>query len=143
MTSLAGPKPLKSFLFSLLLWFVIVGCAVLLFYVSARAMPVGLEGWSYFIRLPWFAVLVVPLLWSICSAFRGPAAVLIGVGLGLAGPIVAGWLYAACIDPNIASWGLPWGGMDVWVQGLLIAVPSSVAGGCIGYFLNRQKSARE
>jgi hypothetical protein len=136
-------KLLKSFFLSLLVWYAIVGSSVLGLYMLARASPVGSEAHSYFIRLVWLGALVIVLLWPICRILRGLAAVLIGASLGLAVPILVGWVWANWIERRVASWGLLWNGMDLWIQGFQIAIPSAIAAGIVGYLLSRQSVSRK
>jgi hypothetical protein len=136
--ALAMLKLLKSFFLSLLVWYVIVGSSVLGLYMLARASPVGPEAQSYFMRLIGLGAFVIIVLWPICRLLHGLAAVSIGTSFGLAVPILAGWVWLKWIERWDVSRGLLWNGMDLWIQGFQIAIPSALAGGIVGYFLGRQ-----
>jgi len=85
---------------------------------------------------------VVLLCWPVCRVLRRIPGTLTGLGIGLLIPIIAGWFWAQVVDPTRVRdwpnpwslpWGLNWGGPDAWVAGLVLSIPSTIAGGIVGF----------
>jgi hypothetical protein len=131
-------KSVRNVVFSLLVWYAIVGCAIAGMSVVARAASTGPEAHSYLMRAFWLGILVILLIWSVCRVLRRLPAIVLGTILGLSMPIFAGWIWVHWIENFSVARGLLWNGTDLWFQGFQIAIPSAIAGGIVGYFLARK-----
>jgi hypothetical protein len=131
-------KLLKSFLSSLLVWYLIVSCGFFGLYVLARRKPTVPEVESGLTFLLGYSVLMLLLIWPICRLFRRLLATLIGASLGLCSTCLVAWIWGEWFEWRTLALGLSINATDLWIFGTEIAIPSAIAGGIVGYFLGRQ-----
>ena len=139
----------NNLLVPLLAWDAIVASSIALMYALTRSRSIGPEGKAFLIWTFIVGLLVVLSCWPVCRVLRRVPSTLAGLGFGLLIPIVAGWFWATVVDPSRLHgwpnpwnlpWGLNWGGADAWVSGLVLSIPSCIAGGIVG-FLQARNSA--
>jgi hypothetical protein len=129
------PKLVRGFLFSWLIWEVIVGCAVVGMYLVVRRVPTGSDVESFVTEDLLLGLVIVGLIWLLCRSFGGVVRTLVGLVLGLLIPIAPGWIWGQWFERYVWSWGLPFNAMGLWIGGLELAIPSALAGGIVGYFM--------
>jgi hypothetical protein len=136
-------KLLKSFLSSLVVWYLIVSCGFFGLYVLARRKPTGLEVESGLTFLLGYSVLMLLLIWPICRLFRRLPATLIGASLGLCSMCLVAWIWIEGFQGRNLAWGLSTGATGLWTFGTEVAIPSGIAGGIVGYSVGRQSVPRK
>lgn len=133
-------RVLRRLFVSLLAWEVIVACSIAFMYVLANRKSLGPEGQAFLLWAFALGFVVVLICWPVCQRLSRVRSILAGLGLGLLVPAVAGLLWGRVVDPRLYGWNHPWGlpsglnwtGMDAWLAGLQLAVPSAVAGAIVG-----------
>jgi hypothetical protein len=82
---------------------------------------------------------VAALSYPLCRALHRLPSVVVGVILGLLIPVTLGWLWGRLAEP----WGFPqrvlWTGLDAWIAGVELSIPSALAGAVVGYLQARNE----
>jgi hypothetical protein len=142
-------KLLHYLVVPLITWEAIVGSSIALMYALAHRKSFDREDGAFFIWAFILGFLVVLLCWPVCRVLRRIPAILTGLCFGLLAPIIAGWFWGQVVEPTrLRDWpnpwslplGLNWGGLEAWVAGLWLSIPSAIAGGIVG-FLQAKKLA--
>lgn len=131
-------KALETFVLSLVVWEAVVTASVLIMYVMAGRTSIGPEGSRYLTLAGILGLLVVLLCWSVCRKLTRLASVLVGLGLGLTVPILAGFMAGKAADQWITDWGHYGTSLDLWIEGLQLSLPSGIAGAIIGLLQGRK-----
>jgi hypothetical protein len=123
----------KGFLLALLIWEVIIAISIVAMYATAHRTSPSTEDKPW---LTWAFVLgfvVVLCCWPLCGTLRRVPSTMICSCFGLFIPLLAGWLWGPLMEPRVFSWDYPLIGLDAWIEGLHLSIPSAIAGGIIGY----------
>jgi hypothetical protein len=139
-------KLIKCFVIPLLAWEAAVAGSIAIMYTLARRNSIGPEGRAFLIWAFVLGFLVVLPCWPVCRRLRQLPGTLTGLCIGFITPVVAGWLWAQVVEPTRVRewphawslpWGLNWGGPDAWFAGLVLSIPSGIAGGIVGFLQAR------
>ena len=139
-------KLLNYLVVPLLAWDAIVGGSIAVMYLLAHQTSVGPEGRAFLIWAFVLGFVVVLLCWPVCRVLHRIPGTLTGLGFGLFIPIIAGWFWGQVVEPTrlrdwpnpwSLPWGLNWGGLEAWVAGLVLSIPSAIAGAIVGFLQAR------
>lgn len=130
-------KLIKPFFIAVLIWEIMIALSIVAIYAIARkTSPSGEDKpwliWSFLLGLV-VALCCVPL----CNKLRRSASTILGLSLGLMIPLLVGWFWGPVMEPWVFSWRHPFIGLDAWIAGLHLSVPSAAAGAIIGYTQSR------
>jgi len=130
-------KFMKRALVSLIVWDVLVGCCILGVNVWKKNLSVGPEEKQAIIFAFVVGCAVVLLADLICGMLRRVTGSLVGFALGFAIPIFGGWIWGQL--PGYFP-SLPWSLLEGWGNGLMLAIPSGIAGSIVGFLQGRRTS---
>jgi putative effector of murein hydrolase len=115
--------------------------AVAIMYLTAAQTSLDQEGRRY-LTLAWvLGGAIVLFCWPICTRLNRLKGALAGIVLGLAVPILGGWIWGRLADQFMSTWGHYWTPLDAWTEGLVLSVPGALAGALVG-FLQAKKASR-
>ena len=141
-SSTSGPpvqmlKSLRNAVLSLLTWYAVAACSILFMYAIAHRKSPGPEGVAYLTWAFLLGLLVVLPSSPFCRLLNRVPSTLVGMGFGLLIPIIFAWLWGRSIEQWALSRGLLWTGLDAWIAGMQLAIPSSIGGSVSGYLQGR------
>jgi hypothetical protein len=130
-------KILRSVVLSLLAWYAVVACSLFLMYAVAHRKSLGPEGvaylkWTFLVGLS-VALFISPL----CRLLKPVPSSLLGMGFGLMIPILSAWIWGRALEHWAVSRGFLWTGLDAWIAGMQLSIPSAIGGGVSGYLQGR------
>lgn len=132
---------IKTFAAGLLVWEAAVASAIAIMYALAHRAPEA-EARPWLISAFSLGLFVVSACVMVCRRFRPLYGTVIGFSLGLVIPVLMGWLWGRATEPWVFSWRYPLSGLDAWIEGLQLSIPSAIAGGIIGYLQARNNARR-
>jgi hypothetical protein len=135
-------KSLRNAVLSFLAWYAVVGCSIVLMYAIAHRKSVGPEGVAYLTWAFLLGLFVVLLSSPFCRLLNRVPSALVGMGFGLAIPILFAWFWGRSIEHWAVSRGLLWTGLDAWIAGMQLSIPSAIGGGVSGYLQGRVAGSR-
>jgi hypothetical protein len=131
-------RTLKGFVMSWVVWEIIVDCAVVGMYLVARKVPKISDFEWYVVQNALVGLVVVSLVWMSCRALGRVLGTFVGLGIGTLIPIAPAWIWGQWLESHAAPSGIPFNGLDLWIGGMELAIPSAIAGGIVGYVAARK-----
>lgn len=135
-------KSIKVLILSLLAWDVCVGFSIAMMDMMAHRRQLNPGGTRYLIWASIMGFTVILLSYPLCRMLRGVPCVLVGIVLGLLIPPSLGWIWGRLAEPWALSQGLLWTGLDAWIAGVQLAIPSAFGGGIMGFLQSREAVVR-
>jgi hypothetical protein len=107
-------------------------------YLTAAQTTLNQEGRRY-LTLAWIlGGAIVLVCWPICTKLNRLQGTLTGIAVGLAVPILGGWIWSRLADQFISTWGHYWTPLDAWTEGLVLSVPGALAGALVGLLQSKK-----
>lgn len=119
--------------------------SIVLAYVAAviwiRSGRINSENLRVLAEIALAGLIVVLSCWPICRVLQKWVGALTGAAVGLAIPLVLGWMVGIMANRFQGSWGHFITPLESWILGLQISIPSAIAGAIVGFL--QAKPSRE
>jgi hypothetical protein len=132
------PRTLKGFVISWVVWVIIVDCAVVGMYLVARKVPTISDAEWYLAQNSIVGLVVISLVWIFCRSLGRVLGTCIGLGIGALIPIAPAWIWGRWIESHASPSGVPLNGLDLWIGGLELMIPSALGAAIAGYLVSRK-----